>query len=116
MGTMIYRLSQSCFRDLNDILGKMADQPLQHGQANGAAPRTYDNDEGSLSKKRLFMEFANGQRDRFIKALVLSDWARNADDMGRLISVIQFFREQDRNQLAGMDNVGYIKRELPKHL
>lgn len=113
MGTMIHRLSQTCFRDLNETLTKMAENPIRsYGQPNGVVTQALDIDQESLSKKRTFMEFASNQRDRFTKALVLSDWARNSDDMARLIDVLSWQRRQDASQLAGVDNIGYIKRDL----
>ena len=80
----------------------------QQRQVNGIVPHTSeDASESSLKKKRLLMDFANGQRDLFIKTLVLSDWSRNEADMGKLTDVKVW---QDRRRLAQIDAASAIGR------
>ncbi|EME77703.1 uncharacterized protein MYCFIDRAFT_216851 [Pseudocercospora fijiensis CIRAD86] len=103
LGTLIDRLAQQCFGDLNETLTKMAETSTAGpgAQPNGIVPHTTDTNEASLSKKRLLMDFASNQRDRFIKTLVLSDWARNADDMARLIDIrLWAARQADAQRFA----------------
>ncbi|KAF7196085.1 Mediator of RNA polymerase II transcription subunit 14 [Pseudocercospora fuligena] len=102
LGTLIERLAQQCFGDLNETLTKMAETSTSSGaQPNGILPHTTDTNEASLSKKRLLMDFASNQRDRFIKTLVLSDWARNAEDMARLIDIkLWAARQADAQRFA----------------
>ncbi|KAK4497037.1 hypothetical protein PRZ48_011486 [Zasmidium cellare] len=116
MGKLIDRLAQTCFEDLNTTLQKMADTPLEprNAQPNGFSPQATDTSEASLSKKRTFMEFAKGQRDRFIKTLVLSDWARNSEDMSRLVDLKIMLKERDNLQLHAIDFIGHIKNDVDK--
>ena len=64
------RMAGQCYFDLNNILTAMSEVPTepQQQQANGIVPHTgQDTSEGSQTKKRMLLEFANSQRDRFIK-------------------------------------------------
>ncbi|KAK3069058.1 mediator complex subunit [Teratosphaeriaceae sp. CCFEE 6253] len=102
LGTMIDRLAQQCFIDLNAALNKMTAE----GQPADGAPKAdgpvVDTAEISLGKKRHLMDFAHDQRDRFTKTLVLSDWSRNAEDMAKFID-IKVWQEKQRSayNLAG---------------
>lgn len=112
MGVLIERLAQQCVGDLNDALTKMAEVPEIPVQANGNILHTTDQSEGSLTKKRTLMEFAHNQRDRFIKTLVLSDWARNADDMARLVDLKVWQEKQVGAQRNAMQFIGVMKTDM----
>lgn len=117
MGTLIDRLAQSCFEDLRITLDKMTEIPADSDdvQTNGAlsptSPST-DSSPASLSKKRTFMEFAKDQRDRFIKTLVLSDWARNSEEMNRLVDIKVMFDHRSRMQRHAIDFIGHVKHDV----
>ncbi|CZT18656.1 uncharacterized protein RCC_04500 [Ramularia collo-cygni] len=112
MGVMMERLAQQCMADLNDTLTKMAEAPQAPAQANGIVPHATDTSEASLSRKRALIEFAHNQRDRFIKTLVLSDWARNADDMARLVDIKVWQEKQVAAQHAAMRFIGTMKTNM----
>jgi mediator of RNA polymerase II transcription subunit 14 len=88
LGKLMARTAEKCYADLDNVLKDMAAQPVAQQSAgpNGATPE-YDSDAVSLAKKRQLMEFAQTQRDRFIKALVISDWAKDADAFANVIDV-----------------------------
>lgn len=112
MGVLVERLAQQCMGDLNDALTKMAEVPQAPAQANGIVPHANDTSEASVSKKRTLMEFAHNQRDRFIKTLVLSDWARNADDMARLVDLKVWQEKQVAAQRNAMQFIGVMKTDM----
>ena len=103
LGLMMERVAQQCYFDLNQTLTAMSEIRVepQHEQPNGVVPHTaQDTSEGSLRKKRLIMDFANNQREHFIKTLVLSDWCRNEEDQGKLIDV-KVWQVKQREAHAG---------------
>ncbi|CAK4034880.1 Mediator of RNA polymerase II transcription subunit 14 [Lecanosticta acicola] len=115
MGKLIERLSQQCFADLDTTLTAMAETPVtqQNGQPNGVTPSTHDSDSTSLDKKRKFMQFAQGQRDRFIKTLVLTDWAQNAgDDMAKLVDLKVWQEKQATAQRQAIQFIGITKNDI----
>jgi mediator of RNA polymerase II transcription subunit 14 len=88
LGKLMIRTAEKCWADLDNVLKNMAAQPVAQQSAgpNGVTPE-YDSDAVSLAKKRQLMDFAQAQRDRFIKALVISDWAKDADAFAGIIDV-----------------------------
>jgi mediator of RNA polymerase II transcription subunit 14 len=112
MGVLVERLAQQCMGDMNEALTKMADVAQPAAQANGIVPHAVDTSEASLSKKRTLLEFAHNQRDRFIKTLVLSDWARNADDMARLVDIKVWQEKQNAAQESARNFIGVMKSNL----
>jgi mediator of RNA polymerase II transcription subunit 14 len=89
LGTLMVRVAEQCYSDLNQTLAQMAEVPGDLGQANGTAINAglEDKSSQSMKKKGLLLDFANTQRDRFTKTIVLSDWSRNSEEMARLIDL-----------------------------
>ena len=91
--TLISRLVQETFNGLTDTINDMADipvsQPGQNGtlnhvnnQLNGSAST-----DGNVQKKLRILNFANDKRAQFIKILILSRWARQADAISKVIDL-----------------------------
>lgn len=102
MGQLLERVAQQCYSDLTETIEAMADIPVQQAPpaTNGAGSHSPSNNppdssSGSVEKKLRLMNFAQEHKDRFIKALVLSDWARNMDDMDKLIELRMWLQQQD---------------------
>ena len=114
LGKLLSRVSQQCFNDLNATLTAMNEvqDDAQRPQVNGAQQSALDTSEASLRKKRMLMEFANSQRDRFIKALVLSDVSRNQEDQARLIDVKVWQDKQFNSYRAAMHAMGVAKLNM----
>lgn len=96
LGQLMSRAAQLCYNELIDNINKMAELHVPQ-QVNGTVPNGVNNhvtvngagdaSENSIRKKTGWLEFANKHRERFIRMLVLSQWSRNADELGRLIDV-----------------------------
>ncbi|KAK3720644.1 mediator complex subunit [Vermiconidia calcicola] len=102
LGLLMERVAQQCYFELNGCLTSMSQIPLesQQQQTNGVVSHTgQDTSEASMKKKRLLMEFANTQRDRFIKTLVLADWCRNEEEKARLVDV-KVWQDKQRGAYA----------------
>lgn len=112
MGVLVERLAQQCMGDLNEALIKMADVPQLATHANGVVAHAVDTSEASISKKKILMDFAHNQRDRFIKTLVLSDWARNAEDMAKLVDIRVWQEKQERAQNQAKLFIGSMKSNM----
>ena len=110
MGVMLQRLAQQCYGDLNDMVNTTSQMPPpQPTAANGVIPHANDPSRESVDRKRALLDFANGQRDRFIKALVLSDWARSEHDMAKLVDLKVWQEKQLMSQAAAMRYIGDTK-------
>ena len=100
LGLLMQRLASQCVFNLQETLTDMNAVPTepQHQQPNGVMPHTaQDNSESSVVKKRLLLEFASTQRERFIKTMILNGWSRTSEDMGTLLDVKVW---QDRSMIA----------------
>lgn len=110
-GKLLSRVSQQCFVDLQDTLSNMSaiQEEAQRPQVNGATPAVLDTSEASLKKKRMLMDFASSQRDRFIKTLVLADASKNEEDHGQLITIKAWQQKQRVAYKMTMDAIGITK-------
>ncbi|KAI5272687.1 MED14-domain-containing protein [Aureobasidium subglaciale] len=110
MGKLLERMAQQCYFELGDLVEQMADLNIAAPQTNGASTSAPDVSKASVDKKLRLMNFANTQQARFIKALVLSDWARNMGDMDKLIELRMWLTQQDEasslvaNSIVNMKN------------
>ncbi|MBE7180896.1 MAG: hypothetical protein INR71_06760, partial [Terriglobus roseus] len=124
LSQLIERVAQECFNELNDVLGKMADEdvavpPPQPPAVNGAAPSIAASMNGtgaavaaSVKKKRLVLDFANRHREKFIKLLVLSQWSRRAEDVQRLVRLKTWLDMRLQDFVQSADSIGILKQNL----
>lgn len=117
LGKLMDRMAQQCYFDLTDTLNKMAEMGSStdvSGQANGVSSQSMhlDNSTLSLEKKRLLLNFAYDQRDRFTKTLVLSDWSRNADDMSKFVDLKVWLDKQRWATTNAARAIGEAKRKM----
>jgi hypothetical protein len=84
LSTLLLRISQETYNDLSETLQAMAQMPLApqtNGvMANGAGAHrnAQENEETNRRKKLLLMKFAQENRAKFIKLLVLTEWGKKA--------------------------------------
>lgn len=106
LSTLLTRISQECYSDLGDVLTKMADLPLAPSTngaiTNGLGARASANDQENAEvnkrKKLLLLKFAQDNRSKFIKLLVLTEWGKKAAvDVAKLIDLYQWTREQSEH-------------------
>ncbi|KAK8222029.1 mediator complex subunit [Zalaria obscura] len=117
MGLLLERMAQQCHFDLLETVDAMADMPVPQSASgtngiSGHGNAHPDPSEASLKKKRRLMEFAQTQKDRFIKALVLSDWARNMDDIDKLIDLTMWLRKQDGFANDAANGIMWMKQNF----
>ncbi|KAI4723416.1 MED14-domain-containing protein [Aureobasidium sp. EXF-10727] len=112
MGTLLERMAQQCYFDLGEVIEQMADLNIGTPQTNGASTAAPDVSKASVDKKLRLMNFANTQQARFIKALVLSDWARNMGDMDKLIELRMWLTQQDEASTQVGDAIMQMKHNM----
>ncbi|KAI4749530.1 MED14-domain-containing protein [Aureobasidium sp. EXF-12298] len=112
MGTLLERMAQQCYFDLGEVIEQMADLNIGTPQTNGASTAASDVSKPSVDKKLRLMNFANTQQARFIKALVLSDWARNMGDMDKLIELRMWLTQQDEASTQVGDAIMQMKHNM----
>ncbi|KAM3417794.1 Mediator of RNA polymerase II transcription subunit 14 [Cercospora zeina] len=114
-GVLLARQAQLCFGELGATLDKMNDMPVpQPAATNGALTQTNDSSQESQARKRLLMTFAQDHRDRFIKALILSDWARNEKETAKLVDLKTWLLSQMTAQDNAMHFIGITKHDVAR--
>jgi mediator of RNA polymerase II transcription subunit 14 len=101
LSTLLLRISQETYNDLSETLQSMAELPLVQ-QSNGIMPNGamphrngQENEDTNRRKKLLLMKFAQDNRAKFIKLLVLTEWGKKAArDVSKLIDLFSWAREQ----------------------
>ncbi|KAK4942893.1 mediator complex subunit [Elasticomyces elasticus] len=91
IAALISRASQSCWNGLTRMVEQLAaiHVPEQSLDQTKALPNSLPNNQtkANLDKKDRLLRFANDQKVDFIKLLVLLEWSRNVEEVGKTISI-----------------------------
>ncbi|EFQ91560.1 hypothetical protein CFE70_009184 [Pyrenophora teres f. teres 0-1] len=115
LSALLLRISQESYNEMGAVLQKMADIPVgptTNGSfANGLiAANSQGNAEANKRKKLLLLQFAQEQRAKFIKLLVLTEWGKKAaKDLTRLIDLFRWASEQAQHMEAADYKLDRIK-------
>ncbi|KAI4633483.1 hypothetical protein J4E80_000849 [Alternaria sp. BMP 0032] len=109
LSTLLLRISQESYNELEEVLKNMAAiqiAPVSNGALpNGlGAANAQVNAEANKRKKLVVLQFAQEQRAKFIKLLVLTEWGKKASvDISKLIDLLA----HASTQAAHMDAADY---------
>ncbi|KAK4165808.1 mediator of RNA polymerase II transcription subunit 14 [Cladorrhinum sp. PSN259] len=85
------RLAQFSHSTLQDQILALASKPLPQNLPNGSAnyqsAATEDTSPESLEKKTMLLNFLQSLHTKWVKALVIIEWSKRAEDVGKLIDV-----------------------------
>ncbi|KAF2176366.1 MED14-domain-containing protein [Zopfia rhizophila CBS 207.26] len=122
LSKLLTRISQECFNDLSELLTTMADMPVAQQPngplTNGVGGHTATNGAGkdaspnNVQKKLLLMKFAQDQRAKFIKLLVISEWAKKSPEVSKLIDLRAWMGEQISQMDAVVESMAHLRMAL----
>ncbi|KAL9100788.1 MAG: hypothetical protein Q9163_003884 [Psora crenata] len=121
LSRLIGRMVQETFNGIGDIINDMAEmaipQPLTNGIVNPANHRVGgvqpgDNSQANIQKKIRLFDFANSRRAQFIKVLVLSRWARQAESVSKVIDLRIWLSQKQEDYDSAVTWMGELKRKL----
>jgi mediator of RNA polymerase II transcription subunit 14 len=120
LGALIQRVSGECFNSLEEVIDELSGMliqpapPLTNGASSNQQPPALDPPQEHLNrrKKQRMLEFASEYRAKFIKLLVVSDWAkRDEKDVSKLIDLKIWLVEQDN---AAQDAGNFFYSLIPE--
>ncbi|KAF2716192.1 MED14-domain-containing protein, partial [Polychaeton citri CBS 116435] len=115
LGTLLEREAQDCYTTLHGLISDLSGKrvPQDTSQANSTASHaTIDTNQDSVDKRKRILDFAGHHRDRWIRTLVLSDWARQEYDMAKLIDISLFQKKiQGAHDMAAW-TIAQTKRDI----
>ena len=118
LSTLISRLAQETFNDLQTVINDMAEMPAQQSGPNGVVNHfnrqvngnSAGNSEANVQKKLRLLNFTNLWRPKFIKLLVLSQWARQADAVSKVIDLKLWQDMQEQEYDSAATEIGQLHR------
>lgn len=99
LSILVTRLAEYSHAKLQEVITELAAKPLPSNLVNGNANGTTngngvvhiaaveDTSPESLDKKTMLLNFTKDLHSRWVKALVITEWSRNADEVGKLIDI-----------------------------
>ncbi|KAG7293114.1 mediator complex subunit [Staphylotrichum longicolle] len=79
---------------------------------NGPSPALEDTSPESLEKKTMILNFIQDLHSRWVKALVIAEWARNADDVSKLIDIRSHLAEKLELYTKAFWDMVNVKHEM----
>ncbi|KAK8175162.1 mediator complex subunit MED14-domain-containing protein [Phyllosticta citrichinensis] len=119
-GRLVGRVAQETNNTLGDLLVKMSNLQISPAQAltNGVNGHLPNGDATppatSDARKRMLLDWAWEEREKFVKLLVLSKWGRRADDVTRLIELNMWLSEQERSYDDAATWIGHLKLNMQR--
>lgn len=121
LSKLITRLVQETFNGLTDVINDLSE--MQVTQLNNHAGGSHFNNHmngnghsntshGNSMKKLRLLNFAQDRRAQFIKTLVLSQWSRQAEEVGKVIDLKVWLDGQTRIFDDATLWMGELKRTL----
>lgn len=112
LSKLLARIAQECYNALEETLHKMSGlslgQQTNGAMANGVVPQ--DSPEVNKRKKLLLLRFAQENRAKFIKLLVLTEWGqKSAVDIGKVIDLYAWAKDQAAHMDYADEQVNQIK-------
>lgn len=115
LSRLFQRTAQDCFNDLNEMITALASLPATQPAGRNVLPNGADTASGltvSSEKKLRWLYFANGNREKFIKLLVLLQWSRRVDEVSAIIDLVVWANNQVQFYDAACHFMGEIKKGL----
>jgi mediator of RNA polymerase II transcription subunit 14 len=124
LSLLLTRLAEFSQAKLQEHIMELASKPLSrilaNGNANGAtngvanahSASAEDASPESLEKKTMLLNFIKDLHARWVKALVITEWARNADEVGKLIDIRSHLAEKLELYNRTFWNLVQVKREV----
>jgi len=120
-GGLMGRLVQETFNGLTDVINDMAEPATAHPAPNGVlnhvnhqvnGNHANDASQANVQKKLRMLNFASDRRAQFIKILVLSRWARQAEAVSRIIDLRLWLGRKEDEYNEAVSWMGELKRAL----
>ena len=117
--TLISRLVQETFNGLTDVINDMSELPIPQPSLNGSLSHLNHHNNGNgatgdanVQKKLRMLNFASDRRAQFIKILILSKWARQAEAVSKVIDLNVWASNRRQEYQACVSWMGELKRRL----
>lgn len=135
LSLLLTRLAQFSHMKLQELILEMASKPLPEHVLNGNAKGPVssgingnvntpnggakitghaleDTSPESLDKKTMILKFIQDLHSRWVKALVITEWARNADEVGKLIDLRIHLADKLELYNKAFWNMVHVKQEM----
>jgi mediator of RNA polymerase II transcription subunit 14 len=104
LSLLLTRLAQSTHNDLEQIIGNLASISLTDEKKSP--------DAVSLEKKKMLLEWAHSRHAKWVKTLVITEWSRKSEDVGKLIDLFNYLRIRLDSFGFLLDNMILLRRQL----
>ena len=121
VSALITRLAQETFNQTVEVVNEMSELkvPLSNGLHGGSQVQTNGNStisvhDDNVKKKQLLLDFSHERRTQFIKMLVLLQWSRRSEEVGKAIDIFIWMKEQCGHFVGSVGWLKVMRTEMNK--
>ena len=117
LSLLLTRLAQISHNHIQELISELATRPIAANAINGGSPdyrstTAEDTSPDSLEKKRMILNFIQDLHAKWVKALVITEWSRKAELVGKLIDLKAHIEQQLYHYTAVLWEMANVKRDL----
>lgn len=117
LSLLLSRLAQISHNHVQELVAELATKPIaQNPAANGnpdyRGTSAEDTSSDSLEKKRMMLNFIQDLHAKWVKALVITEWSRKAELVGKLIDLKAHLYDQHVCYAKVLSEMVAVRREL----
>jgi mediator of RNA polymerase II transcription subunit 14 len=112
---LLSRLAQRSHNTLQDSIVRLAQMPSPAAAVNGnldAHTTPDDTTPENLNKKKFLLNFAQGEHENWVKALVILEWSKKATQVSKLIDLNNHMFKERQKYDELLDEMVNFKRAL----
>lgn len=115
MAALVSRASQSCWNGLSTLVEGLAaiQIPEQASDQTKFLPNNVPTNQtkANLDKKERLLRFANDQKADFVKLLVLLQWSKDVEEVGKTISINYWLMKRRQAYWDTIASIALLKQE-----
>lgn len=112
---ILARLARRTHSDLYTVIQELSQMPVPASATNGNSslpPATGDTSTENLDKKAKLLGFLKESHESWTKALVISGWSKNAEEVSRIVDLSIHLQTQRKLYVDLINKMADDKREL----
>jgi len=112
LSKLFERVAQECYTGLSETITSLR-EVRDHTHLNGGPSINAATISPASAEKRVqWLNFADKQKDRFLKLWVMLQWSRHVGEISKTIDVFAWMNQQEAMFNNADDMMGRMKREL----
>lgn len=114
LSDLLSRQSQQSHNDLLKAINDLANMPIPQSAMNGSSShitKEDDNSNDNVNKKVALLDFVQSQHSAWVKQLVLLEWSRKVDEVGKVIDLNNYLWHKGELYADLLQRMNFVRHD-----